>query len=62
MREPFAFDEEYARALVEPLRGEIQVRFVSLNTLIGMKEAVGRAQDRIDIENLRIRQEDREGS
>jgi hypothetical protein len=49
--EPFAFDEEYARALVKPL-GSIDVRFVSIPTLIRMKELAGRPQDRIDIEYL----------
>lgn len=50
--EPFAFDEEYARALRKPL-GSVDVRFVSIATLIRMKEAAGRAQDRIDVEYLR---------
>jgi hypothetical protein len=57
VREPFPFEEEYARALVKPLYGEIEVRFVSLVTLIRMKEAVGRAQDRIDVEQLRMKLE-----
>jgi hypothetical protein len=50
--EPFDFDEEYGRALVKPL-GAIAVRFVSIPTLIRMKELAGRPQDRIDIEYLR---------
>lgn len=50
--EPFAFDEEYAHALVKPL-GSVAVRFVSIPTLIRMKEAAGRPQDKIDIEYLR---------
>ena len=50
--EPFDFDEEYARALVKPL-GSVSVRFVSIPTLVRMKEAAGRPQDRIDIEYLR---------
>ena len=58
MTEPFDFDAEYARALIKPL-GTVEVRFVSLPTLIAMKEAVGREQDRIDVENLRLRFEDR---
>lgn len=62
VREPFPFDEEYGRALVKPLYGEIEVRFVSLETLIRMKEAVGRAQDRIDVEQLRMRLEGDERS
>ena len=60
VREPFAFDEEYARALVKPL-GAVSVRFVSIPTLIEMKSAAGRAQDMIDVENLRIRQKDHDG-
>ena len=50
--EPFDFDEEYGRALVKPL-GPAAVRFVSIPTLIRMKEIAGRAQDKIDIEYLR---------
>jgi len=52
--EPFSFDEEFARSVVKPFEG-IEVRVVSLETLIRMKESVGRAQDRIDVENLRLR-------
>jgi hypothetical protein len=51
--EPFAFDDEYAGALVKPL-GSIKVRFVSIPALIRMKEAAGRPQDRLDIEQLRL--------
>jgi len=50
--EPFDFDAEYDRALVKPL-GAIAVRFVSIPTLIRMKEVAGRPQDRIDIDYLR---------
>lgn len=50
--EPFPFDEEYSRALVKPL-GSVPVRFVSIPSLIRMKEIAGRPQDRIDIEYLR---------
>jgi hypothetical protein len=56
--EPFQFDEEYERALVKPLFGTIPVRFVTIPTLIRMKEAAGRPQDRIDIEHLRMRLDD----
>lgn len=58
VHEPFPFDEEFSNALVKPLYGSIEVRFVSIPTLIRMKEAAGRAQDRIDIEHLRMRLED----
>ncbi len=50
--EPFAFDDEYTRALLKPL-GVVAVRFVSIASLIRMKELAGRPQDRIDIEYLR---------
>lgn len=50
--EPFDFEDEHARALVKPL-GAVAVRFVSIPTLIRMKEIAGRPQDRIDIEYLR---------
>jgi hypothetical protein len=50
--EPFDFEAEYERALVKPL-GPVVVRFVSIPTLIRMKEAAGRLQDKIDIEYLR---------
>ena len=50
--EPFDFDEEYSRALVKPL-GAVAVRFVSIPSLVRMKEIAGRPQDTIDIEYLR---------
>jgi hypothetical protein len=53
--EPFPFEEEYRQALVKPLQSEIPVRFVTIPTLIRMKEAANRPQDRIDIDNLRLR-------
>jgi len=56
--ELFPFDEEYQRALVKPLYATIPVRVVSIPTLIRMKEAAGRPEDRIDIEYLRMRLED----
>ena len=61
VQEPFSFAEEYVNALIKPLYGSIEVRFVSITTLITMKEAVGREQDRIDIEHLRMRVEDDAG-
>jgi hypothetical protein len=62
VHEPFPFDEEYANALIKPLYASIEVRFVSIRTLIKMKEAAGREQDRIDIEHLRMRLEDETGT
>lgn len=61
VREPFPFDEEYVNALVKPLYGSVEVRFVSLLTLIKMKESAGREQDRIDAERLRTRLADNAG-
>jgi hypothetical protein len=57
VREPFPFEDEYQRALVKPL-GNIPVRVVSIGALIAMKDAAGRPQDRIDIDQLRLRLED----
>jgi len=57
VREPFPFDEEYAGALVKPLYGSVEVRFVTIPTLIKMKETAGRSQGMIDIEHLRMRLE-----
>ena len=53
VHEPFPFEDEYAKALIKPLYGAIDVRFVSIHALISMKEAAGREQNRIDIEHLR---------
>jgi len=58
VNEPFPFNDEYDRALVKPLYGTIKVRFVSIPTLIRMKETAGREQDRIDIEHLHTILED----
>lgn len=60
VREPFPFDDEFSRAMLKPL-GAVPVRFVSIPMLIEMKSAAGRPQDKIDIENLRIRLEDHGG-
>lgn len=59
--EPFPFNDEYNRALLKPLYDDIEVRFVSIPTLIRMKEAANRAQDRIDIEHLRMLLDENDG-
>lgn len=51
--EPFDFDAEYAAALIKLLREGLPIRFVSRNTLIEMKQAADRPQDRLDVEHLR---------
>jgi len=55
---PFSFSEEYNAALRKPLYGSIDVRFVQLETLIRMKQAANREQDRIDVHHLRMRLDD----
>ena len=56
VHEPFDFEDEYRHSLAKPL-GRIEVRFVTIPTLIRMKQAADRPQDRIDIEYLRKRLE-----
>lgn len=61
--EPFDFDEEYSRALVEyvapPGVEAALARYVSLPALLRMKEEVGRTRDLDDAEHLRWIQEER---
>jgi hypothetical protein len=58
VHEPFDFDREFDEALVGELLPGLQTRFVSLETLIRMKEAAGREKDREDVRQLRLLQED----
>lgn len=58
--EPFDFDIEYAQAVVKPLRDNLPIRFVSIPTLIRMKQLANRPQDLIDIEHLQMRLDDHE--
>jgi predicted nucleotidyltransferase len=50
--EPFDFEKEYARALVEDVAPGIPVRIVRLDTLLRLKREAGRAQDLADIAEL----------
>lgn len=59
--EPFPFEGEYQNALIKPLHGTRPVRFVSLPTLIRMKESAGRPQDLDDIAALRAGSNDARG-
>lgn len=52
--EPFDFDHEYAMAHAAELSPGTYVRFVSIPTLIRMKEVAGRPKDLDDIEHLRL--------
>ncbi len=53
--EPFDFDAEYAQAVIKPFGPDLPVYFVTIATLIRMKQVADRPQDRIDIEHLRLR-------
>lgn len=57
--EPFDFDREYEIALRGDLKPGLTVRFVSIPTLIKMKEAAGRPRDIDDIQHLRLILEER---
>lgn len=56
--EPFPFDEERAQAVVKHLHGAGPVPFVTIPTLIRLKEAANRPEDQIDIAHLKQRLED----
>jgi hypothetical protein len=58
--EPFDFEPEYAAAHWEDLSPELRIPFVRLETLIRMKEEVGRPTDFEDARQLRWILEDRE--
>lgn len=51
--EPFDFEHEYPNALRGELAPGVSVRFVSLPTLIAMKEEANRPRDLDDIQHLR---------
>src|SRR5690606_11544636 len=51
--EPFDFRREFDAALAGELLPGLPVRFVSIPTLIRMKEAAGRPRDQDDIQHLR---------
>jgi len=50
---PFDFEKECGRAMCEEVKNGVPVRFVSLQTLIQMKEEAGRPKDLDDLEALR---------
>jgi hypothetical protein len=51
--EPFDFNDEFSQSKAK-LLGGIEVHFVSIPTLIRMKETAGRTQDKLDINELRL--------
>jgi hypothetical protein len=56
--EPFDFEQEYERALAGEIAPGLPAYFVSIPTLIRMKEAAGRPRDLDDIQHLRWMLED----
>lgn len=60
VHEPFDFDREYDASLHAELLPGLDVRFVSLPTLIRMKEASGRPRDLDDIQHLKWLEEHRD--
>lgn len=60
--EPFAFDMEHDAALAAELLPGLILRYVSIPTLIRMKEAAGRPRDQDDIQHLRWILEDRKSN
>lgn len=52
LQPPFEFDRAYEEAVRQSLGTGQSATFVSRNDLIAMKRAAGRAQDRIDIDEL----------
>lgn len=57
--EPFDFDREYEAALQGELAPGLTVRFVSIPTLIAMKQLANRPRDLDDIEHLRMIMEEK---
>lgn len=52
--EPFDFDREYDQAMTGEILPGLPIRFVRLETLIGMKESAARPKDLEDIRQLRL--------
>ena len=52
VKEPFDFDEEFARALQEEVAPGVPVRILCLSTLLKLKREVGRPQDLADVAEL----------
>lgn len=56
--EPFDFESEYGRAMTGEIAPGVSARFVSIGTLIRMKEATGRDKDREDVRQLKLLMQD----
>lgn len=57
--EPIDFEKEYAAAVSGEIGPGVRVRFVTIATLIAMKQLADRPHDRDDIQHLRWLLEDR---
>jgi len=58
--EPFDFNIEYGRAMIGEILPHLSVRFVCLETLLRMKQSVGRPKDLEDIRQLKLLSESRQ--
>ena len=58
VRHPFDFTNEFEQSLTEQIDGDIPVHFVSLPTLLKLKAEAGRPHDLVDIDQLRLREEE----
>lgn len=58
VKEPFDFSSEYESALRAELTPDINIRIVTIPTLIKMKQQAGRPRDLDDIEHLRLIQDE----
>ncbi|MEO6514695.1 MAG: hypothetical protein ABIP18_03485 [Steroidobacteraceae bacterium] len=59
--EPFDFNTEYERAMIGDILPGLPARFVSLETLLRMKESAGRPKDLEDIRQLQLLTRDHQG-
>jgi len=54
VHEPFDFDNEYHQAELIELDRNLQVKLITIQTLIDMKNVTGRTRDKDDIQHLQI--------
>jgi predicted nucleotidyltransferase len=54
IKEPFDFEKEFSTADILESAPGLSARVVSLNTLLSMKKAAGRSQDKADIDELNL--------
>jgi predicted nucleotidyltransferase len=54
VEEPFEFEDEFNKAVVHQFENGVSFKVVDIDTLISMKEKVGRANDIEDVRQLRM--------